>query len=40
MRNYDNKELQISWAKTSIDTLEGGKEAFIERGEAYGKERI
>lgn len=40
MRNYDNKDLTISWAKTSIDTLEGGKEAFIERGEAYGKERI
>jgi predicted ATPase len=40
MRNYDNEDLTISWAKTSIDTLEGGKEAFIERGEAYGKERI
>ncbi|MBU1020207.1 MAG: hypothetical protein KJ847_03260 [Firmicutes bacterium] len=40
MQNYDNHELSINWAKTSIDTLEGGKEAFNERGEAYGKEII
>jgi len=40
MYNYENKEMTIDWAKTSIDTLEGGKEAFIERGEAYGKESI
>lgn len=40
MYNYENEEVTVDWAKTSIDTLEGGKEAFIERGEAYGKESI
>lgn len=40
MKNYENDDQTIDWAQTSIDTLEGGKEAFTERGEAYGKETV
>lgn len=40
MINYDDAKVNISWAKTSIDTLEGGRNAFNERGEAYGNENL
>ena len=40
MINIDDNQDRISWAKTCIDTLEGGSIAFRERGNSYGKENL
>lgn len=40
MVNIDDNQDKISWAKTCIDTLEGGAIAFRERGNSYGKENL
>ena len=40
MINVENEQDRISWAKTCIDTLEGGCIAFRERGNYYGKENL
>lgn len=40
MINVDDADDSISWAKTCIDTLEGGSIAFRERGISYGRENI
>ena len=40
MVNISDVNDKISWAKISIDTLEGGNIAFRERGEAYGRESL
>lgn len=37
MKCLENSELKKNWVDISIDTLEGGEKAFIERGENYGK---
>lgn len=37
--NEYGKDNTISWAKTSMEVLEGGKIAFNERGETYGNEK-
>ena len=34
--NLDNEGDQLDWKKTSMKTLEGGEEAFGERGRIYG----
>lgn len=39
MLEVHNKDKRKNWPQTSIDTLEGGRAAFHERGEAYGKVR-
>lgn len=37
MRCYEDNSKEIDWVKTSMETLEGGEDAFIERGENYGR---
>lgn len=37
MKCYEDSTREIDWVKTSMETLEGGEDAFIERGENYGK---
>jgi len=39
MTEYKDPSDKILWSKTSLETLEGGKEAFGERGEAYGNDK-
>lgn len=39
LRDVDGKAEDKGWAATSLKMLEGGKEAFEERGVAYGKQR-
>lgn len=40
MVNIDDTNDSISWAKTCVDTLEGGAIAFKERGDSYGRENL
>lgn len=37
MQCCEDNERTLDWVKTSMETLEGGEDAFIERGENYGK---
>ena len=37
--NLTDKEDRLNWKEESMKTLEGGKEAFDNRGEIYGTER-
>ena len=37
MQCYEDSEKKLDWVKTSMETLEGGEDAFIERGENYGR---
>ena len=39
LRDVDGKAEDKGWAATSLKMLEGGEEAFEERGVAYGKQR-
>lgn len=36
--NLDNGSDQLDWKKVSMKTLEGGEEAFGERGKIYGND--
>lgn len=36
LENIDNKDDRLDWKKVSMKTLEGGEEAFGERGKIYG----
>ena len=36
--NLDNESDQLDWKKVSMKTLEGGEEAFGERGKIYGND--
>lgn len=37
MKCYEDKNRELDWVKTSMETLEGGEDAFIERRESYGR---
>lgn len=40
MINIEDPNDKLSWAKTCIDTLEGGEIAFRERGDSYGRKNL
>jgi hypothetical protein len=37
MKCYEDNTKEVDWVKMSMETLEGGEDAFIERGENYGR---